>query len=181
MNLQPLQLDPKLAQKVVINEQKQLFVVEGSVYYSVDTSELVVLTHLAAAEPKQLVPLNEFNSNYKVFEGNAEEIVNYIKQAPRLNEIVFHEGFVQGLYCKHSDGGYYQFQEFAVHKDDSLPLVLYTHVWPFERGNWARPLGEFVAKFIPITPEDLEKARSEPQEDVQQRITASRNARRGIK
>ena len=89
--------------------------------------------------------------------------------------------FKAGQLFRHTDGGYYQYQKSVYFADDQAELVIYEHIWPFERSEWARRAHEFMAKFSPISESDLELAQKEPREKLQEQITQTRNARRAKK
>ena len=62
--------------------------------------------------------------------------------------------FTEGQMFQHKDGGIYKFVQVVRYSDRvSEDGVLYEHVWPFEKGMWVRPVGEWADdRFVPIGP-----------------------------
>lgn len=84
----------------------------------------------------------------------------------------------EGQAFRHVDGGYYQFICSAYSSEDQSEKVVYKHVWPFTPSVWERPVAEFVAKFSPITQEELDAARTNNKEAAQKEIAAAKAHRR---
>jgi hypothetical protein len=85
-----------------------------------------------------------------------------------------------GELFRHTDGGIYRFVTMARHTDNQAPLVVYDHVWPFDKGEpWARPAVEWTpARFTPIIEADLVEAMKQDRATAQADITTRKAARR---
>lgn len=80
---------------------------------------------------------------------------------------------------RHIDGGLYRFMTVARHTDDTTPLYIYEHLWPFERQEpWARPADQWAGRFAPITAEELHAAMTGNRAEAQATIAAAKAARR---
>lgn len=85
----------------------------------------------------------------------------------------------QGALFRHTDGGLYRFLTAARHTDDTAPLYLYEHVWPFPAQEpWARPADQWASRFTPISEKDLEAAIKGDRAQAQAAITQAKAARR---
>lgn len=84
-----------------------------------------------------------------------------------------------GALFRHTDGGLYRFLTAARHTDDTAPLYLYEHLWPFPAQEpWARPAEQWASRFKPITQAELDVAMSGDRAQAQAVITAAKAARR---
>lgn len=81
---------------------------------------------------------------------------------------------------RHNDGGLYQFLDNGRDSRDGSPVVIYKHLWPFEQGMWSRPQAEWASRFTPISEAEVLTAMQGDRVALQQSITASRNARKGL-
>lgn len=85
-----------------------------------------------------------------------------------------------GKYFQHTDGGLYQFQEFARYSDrDGEYAAVYRHIWPFAEGLWVRPKAEWQPdRFKPIPTEAATAIRNQSPELARTVITQRREARK---
>lgn len=80
---------------------------------------------------------------------------------------------------RHTDGGLYEFMHEAKSSADQSPVIVYQHLWPFERCLWTRPKSEWAERFTPITLEEYEQdIVSMTQAEGQELVTRLRNARK---
>lgn len=84
-------------------------------------------------------------------------------------------------YFRHLDGGLYRFVAYARSADTTADVVVYEHLWPFERGLWVRDRAEFEARFAPIDATLLEAALTQDRALAQSQVTAAKAARRAAK
>jgi len=84
-------------------------------------------------------------------------------------------------YFRHIDGGLYRFVAYARSADTAGDVVVYEHLWPFERGLWVRDRADFEARFKPIEFAVVNQAMSENREAAQQQVNAAKAARRAAK
>ncbi len=98
--------------------------------------------------------------------------MSLLKSVPEL------AGLEPGQLFRHLDGGYYQVVAGALHSDDKTPLVVYRHLWPFERDTWARPAQEWVGRFTRTTQREVDEAMLGNQAAAQAAVTAAKAARR---
>jgi hypothetical protein len=85
-----------------------------------------------------------------------------------------------GALFRHVDGGYYMYLMTARHSEDQSPLVVYQHLWPFEREGdpWARPQAEWDKRFTPVSAADLQAAMRQDQGAAQAAVHEAKAARR---
>lgn len=86
--------------------------------------------------------------------------------------------YPSGQLFQHVDGGFYEFEKSVWFADDGDELVIYTHIWPFPVMESARRADEFLAKFTPITEDDLAKAQETAREKFQLKIREHKAKRR---
>ena len=84
-----------------------------------------------------------------------------------------------GSLFRHTDGGLYRFVALARHTDDTSPLYLYEHLWPFPPGPlWARPASQWASRFKAISEQDLLDAKLGDPLKAQAEIAAAKAARK---
>jgi hypothetical protein len=81
-------------------------------------------------------------------------------------------------YFRHVDGGLYRFVAYARSADDAGEVVVYEHLWPFERGLWVRKQAEFEDRFSAVDELTVERAMKEDRTDSQERVNAAKAQRR---
>jgi hypothetical protein len=81
-------------------------------------------------------------------------------------------------YFRHLDGGLYRFVAYARSADTTAEMVVYEHLWPFERGLWVRDRIEFETRFQPIAATEVEAAIRRDQPAAQLQVNAAKAARR---
>lgn len=81
-------------------------------------------------------------------------------------------------YYRHIDGGLYRFVAYARSADTTLEVVVYEHLWPFERGLWVRDRTEFEVGFAPVEPVIVERAMQRDRTAAQAQVNAAKAARR---
>ena len=85
-----------------------------------------------------------------------------------------------GALFRHVDGGIYRFVIAVRDTRDLTPLMVYTHVWPFEASAWARPTDEWATRFTPLTEEALSQAMTEDRAQAQAAVVSAKAARRAV-
>lgn len=84
-----------------------------------------------------------------------------------------------GQLFRHVDGAFYMFLCCARHTDDTEPLFIYEHVWPFVHdAPWARPAREWASRFTPVSTTEFEQACARGREIAQQEVSQAKAARR---
>lgn len=79
-----------------------------------------------------------------------------------------------GRIYQHKYGGIYQVEDVEV-VDDEL-MVIYSHLWPFDRRTYKRPYAEWTAdRFTLLTHEEAVALMEESREVGQQRVTEAKN------
>lgn len=63
-----------------------------------------------------------------------------------------------GQYFRHAYGGLYRKKGTARYSEDGQTLVVYEHLWPFERGDWARPETQWAGRFTPVALSEVRTA-----------------------
>jgi hypothetical protein len=81
-------------------------------------------------------------------------------------------------YFRHLDGGLYRFIAEARSADTAGPVVVYEHLWPFERGWWVRDRAEFEARFMKVDGAEVEAAMKADRREAQLKVEAAKAARR---
>ncbi len=81
-------------------------------------------------------------------------------------------------YYRHLDGGLYRFVSLARSADTAKDVVVYEHLWPFERGLWVRDRAEFETRFVPIDAAEVESAMQQDQAHAQLAVNTAKAARR---
>jgi hypothetical protein len=84
-------------------------------------------------------------------------------------------------YFRHRDGGLYRFVAVARSADTTAEVVVYEHLWPFERGLWVRDRIEFESRFQPIAAAQVEAVLKQDQPAAQLQVNAAKAARRAAK
>ncbi len=85
------------------------------------------------------------------------------------------------LYYRHLDGGYYRLVSFGRSADTGGDVAIYQHLWPFDASWWVRDREEFLARFAPITADELSTAVRGDRAAAQQAVDAAKAARRAAK
>jgi hypothetical protein len=85
------------------------------------------------------------------------------------------------LYYRHLDGGYYRLVSFGRSADTGGDVAIYQHLWPFDASWWVRDRAEFLARFSPITADELSTAVRGDRIAAQQAVDAAKAARRASK
>ncbi|SMC19542.1 Protein of unknown function [Andreprevotia lacus DSM 23236] len=84
-------------------------------------------------------------------------------------------------YFRHVDGGYYRWIADARHSEDLSPVVVYEHLWPFERGIWVRPAGEWAGRFSPVGVDEVVAALRGDRAQAQAAVTTAKALRRAAR
>ncbi len=78
-------------------------------------------------------------------------------------------------FYQHRYGGLYIVNDVATHTGTKERLVIYTHLYPFESGVWARPISEWTEdRFTEITGSQLISLQQRDREEFQKEITETR-------
>lgn len=81
-------------------------------------------------------------------------------------------------FYQHKDGGLYRVNEIGMSTVDQSKHVIYTHVYPFERHTWIRPLAEWTDdRFRLLTQPQAEVIMQIPAVILEKRIRESKAAR----
>jgi hypothetical protein len=89
--------------------------------------------------------------------------------------------FKDGELLQHVDGGFYRFEKLVRSADDLSTLAIYSHVWPFAPGAWARSETDFMARFTSVPEITLAIAKRDGTPSMQAKITSAKAARRAAK
>lgn len=81
-------------------------------------------------------------------------------------------------YFRHIDGGFYRFVAHACSADDAGDVVVYEHLWPFDRGLWVRKRAEFETRFSPVDELTIKRAMKEDRETAQVAVNSAKAKRR---
>lgn len=86
--------------------------------------------------------------------------------------------YVVGHYYQHRYGGVYQVLNRATHTETGESLIIYEHVYPFDRGVWARPESMWTPdRFRHVGTEELQQLLRKNQLQFQQEINAAKAAK----
>ncbi|MBV8465151.1 MAG: DUF1653 domain-containing protein [Burkholderiales bacterium] len=85
------------------------------------------------------------------------------------------------LYYRHLDGGYYRLVSFGRSADTDGEVAIYQHLWPFDASWWTRDRAEFLARFSPISADELGTAVRGDRAAAQVAVNAAKAARRAGK
>jgi len=81
-------------------------------------------------------------------------------------------------YFRHVDGGFYRLVGYARSADTEGDVVVYEHLWPFERGWWVRNRAEFESRFTSIEKAIVDAAMNTDRARAQASVAAAKAARR---
>ena len=93
-----------------------------------------------------------------------------------LAELSFDGLPANGQYFRHAYGGLYRRKGELRASEDGLPRVHYEHLWPFERGDWTRPVAEWESRFTPITLSEVREAMKGDRTASQQAVNDAKAA-----
>ena len=81
-------------------------------------------------------------------------------------------------YFRHLDGGLYRFVSHARSADSDSDVIVYEHLWPFDRSLWVRDRAQFEARFAPIDEITVKRAMKQDREAAQSAVLAAKATRR---
>jgi hypothetical protein len=81
-------------------------------------------------------------------------------------------------YFRHLDGGLYRFISHARSADTEGDVVVYEHLWPFDRSLWVRDRAQFETRFAPVDEVTVKRAMKQDREAAQSAVQAAKAARR---
>lgn len=84
-------------------------------------------------------------------------------------------------YYQHVDGGLYRLVAHARSADTERDMVVYEHLWPFDRGLWVRDREEFEARFTPTIKTVVDAALQTDRVMAQTKVRDAKAKRRAAK
>lgn len=82
-------------------------------------------------------------------------------------------------YYRHKYGGVYQYLDIVSNKSDmDKPMILYQHIYPFEKKTYVRDKLEFEKYNKKISTEELDELLSRSKEEFQKEIMENKNKNR---
>lgn len=78
----------------------------------------------------------------------------------------------------HVDGGLYRLWGRVKNADTGLPVAVYEHLHPFERGFWTRDLAEFELRFSPIDAKEAALVMAVPAQELRAAVNGNKVRRR---
>lgn len=118
-----------------------------------------------------VVPQSEWAQDYVSSESDAFELTAALGEMPTHAPARVHH--------QHVDGGLYLPQHVAHMADSGEEVVVYEHLWPFERYTWVRDINEWNGvRFVPISKANFDALTSGSREAMRHAITERRNARK---
>jgi hypothetical protein len=81
-------------------------------------------------------------------------------------------------FYKHKCGGIYRFLCEAINKDNNSTMIVYEHVYPFDKKIYVRNKDDFYDCNVLLTGEQVSFELSKPQQDFQKEISENKNKKK---